>query len=90
MNATTPASEAEGQRPKLENRIDAAMNLLRSLAGDKPGVDAALNELSACITALDIQGRVEVELLKLALLAPVPAPLPKPAAAPVLQPSDDL
>ena len=57
--------EAQAHRPKIENRIDAALLTLEPLVRLLPGGVNAIAELRSSILALEVQTALERELLGL-------------------------
>ena len=55
--------EAQAHRPKIENRIDAALLTLEPLVRLLPGGEHAIAELRASILAMEVQTALERELL---------------------------
>lgn len=79
-------AEAREQRPKIEDRINAAYAHLLSLMRHQPGGFAALEELKLSILALEIQNKLEIELIA---NGRAPLPEPAPVASPATTTTDD-
>ena len=56
-------TDAQAQRPKIQRRIDAALSTLAPLVRHTQGGEAAIGELKLALMALEIQNRLEWELL---------------------------